>query len=265
MSRPRISATSAYAIIRVLDRDGEAVGPWAGLLDDDALLEGPARHDDPARLRCAHADGAAPGQDLLLHAAHGRGGGELRLPHGARARRHELPDLSPGRAADRRRLSDARDDEPDLLQRARPAEGPPAAGDVFVARARLLLDLGQSRHPVHPGGRLGDGVGDEARHAKSPPAGSATARPPNRIFTPPSSSPRPTRRRSCSTSSTINGRSRPSRASPAAARAPSRRAAWASAFRRCASTATTISPSMPWRNGRSSAPVAISGRPWSST
>ena len=24
----------AYAIIRVLDRDSEAVGPWAGLLDD---------------------------------------------------------------------------------------------------------------------------------------------------------------------------------------------------------------------------------------
>jgi 2-oxoisovalerate dehydrogenase E1 component alpha subunit len=30
----------AYAIIRVLDRDGEAVGPWAGLLDDEALLKG---------------------------------------------------------------------------------------------------------------------------------------------------------------------------------------------------------------------------------
>ena len=30
----------AYAIIRVLDRDSEAVGPWAGLLDDAALLKG---------------------------------------------------------------------------------------------------------------------------------------------------------------------------------------------------------------------------------
>jgi 2-oxoisovalerate dehydrogenase E1 component alpha subunit len=30
----------AYEIIRVLDRDSEAVGPWAGLLDDDALLKG---------------------------------------------------------------------------------------------------------------------------------------------------------------------------------------------------------------------------------
>jgi hypothetical protein len=33
------------------------------------------------------------------------------------------------------------------------------------------------------------------------------------------------------------------------------RAAWVSAFRRCASTATTISPSMPWRDGRSSGPA----------
>jgi 2-oxoisovalerate dehydrogenase E1 component alpha subunit len=30
----------AYAIIRVLNRNGEAVGPWAGLLSDEELLEG---------------------------------------------------------------------------------------------------------------------------------------------------------------------------------------------------------------------------------
>ena len=30
----------AYSIIRVLNRDGEAVGPWAGLLSDEELLEG---------------------------------------------------------------------------------------------------------------------------------------------------------------------------------------------------------------------------------
>ena len=30
----------AYSIIRVLDREGEAVGPWAGLLTDEALLSG---------------------------------------------------------------------------------------------------------------------------------------------------------------------------------------------------------------------------------
>lgn len=30
----------AFSIIRVLNRKGEAVGPWAGTLDDDALMEG---------------------------------------------------------------------------------------------------------------------------------------------------------------------------------------------------------------------------------
>jgi 2-oxoisovalerate dehydrogenase E1 component alpha subunit len=30
----------AYSIIRVLNREGEAVGPWAGLLDDNELLQG---------------------------------------------------------------------------------------------------------------------------------------------------------------------------------------------------------------------------------
>ena len=84
VARPEVDAEPesirdlAYSIIRVLNRDGEAVGPWAGLLTDEELLGGPARHDDAARLRRADADGAAPGQDLVLHAAHGRGGGQLR-------------------------------------------------------------------------------------------------------------------------------------------------------------------------------------------
>ena len=30
----------AYSILRVLNRKGEAVGPWAGHLSDDELLEG---------------------------------------------------------------------------------------------------------------------------------------------------------------------------------------------------------------------------------
>src|SRR5215468_10033526 len=30
----------AFSVIRVLNRDGEAVGPWAGALSDDELLEG---------------------------------------------------------------------------------------------------------------------------------------------------------------------------------------------------------------------------------
>ena len=46
VARPEVDADPeairdlAYSIIRVLNRDGQAVGPWAGLLDDDELRSG---------------------------------------------------------------------------------------------------------------------------------------------------------------------------------------------------------------------------------
>src|SRR6188472_604713 len=46
VDRPEVDADPAsmrklaYSIIRVLNRDGEAVGPWAGFLSDEELLEG---------------------------------------------------------------------------------------------------------------------------------------------------------------------------------------------------------------------------------
>src|SRR3981081_3089767 len=46
VARPEVDADPesirdlAYSIIRVLNRDGEAVGPWAGLLNNEELLEG---------------------------------------------------------------------------------------------------------------------------------------------------------------------------------------------------------------------------------
>jgi 2-oxoisovalerate dehydrogenase E1 component alpha subunit len=46
VARPEVDADPesirdlAYSIIRVLNRDGEAVGPWAGLLSDEELLAG---------------------------------------------------------------------------------------------------------------------------------------------------------------------------------------------------------------------------------
>jgi 2-oxoisovalerate dehydrogenase E1 component alpha subunit len=46
VARPEVDADPeairdlAYSIIRVLNRDGEAVGPWAGLLSDEELLSG---------------------------------------------------------------------------------------------------------------------------------------------------------------------------------------------------------------------------------
>ena len=154
----------AFSVVRVLNKAGEAVGPWAGAAGRRGAAHGPAPHADPAPVRRAHAEGAAPGQDQLLHAASGRGSRVLRLPHGAAGRRHALPHLPAGRSAHRQRLSHDRHDEPDLLQRRRPAEGPPAAGDVLGARPRLLHHLRQPGHAVHPGGGLGDGLGDLQRH-----------------------------------------------------------------------------------------------------
>jgi 2-oxoisovalerate dehydrogenase E1 component alpha subunit len=75
VARPAVDADPeairdlAYSIIRVLSRDGRPSGPWAGHLSDEALLAG--LRFDAARFRRAHADGAAAGQDVVLHAAHG--------------------------------------------------------------------------------------------------------------------------------------------------------------------------------------------------
>ena len=77
--------------------------------------------------------------------------------------RHGVPDLSPAGPADRARLAAPRHDVPVLFERARSAEGPPAAGAVFVEGGLVLLDLRQSRDPVPAGGRLGDGVGLQGR------------------------------------------------------------------------------------------------------
>ena len=75
----------AYSIIRVLNRDGEAVGPWAGLLSDEELLAG-LRHmmtlrAFDARMLIAQRQGKT--SFYMQHRARRR---SLRLPHGARRR-----------------------------------------------------------------------------------------------------------------------------------------------------------------------------------
>jgi 2-oxoisovalerate dehydrogenase E1 component alpha subunit len=89
---------------------------------------------------------------------------------GAAARRHELPDLSPAGLLIAR-LSARRHDEPDLFQRARPDEGPAAAGDVFVEGARLLHHLRQPRHAVCAGRGLGHGFGLSSGDTTRSPSG----------------------------------------------------------------------------------------------
>ncbi len=82
------------------------------------IARGAARHDDLARFRRPDGHGAAAGQDVVLHAAHGRRGGQLRVSQSAAAGRHEFPDLSSGGIADRRRSFSCRYDVADLFQRA---------------------------------------------------------------------------------------------------------------------------------------------------
>ena len=177
----------AYRLIRVLDDEGRAVGPWAPELDPHALRTGLARDDEDAHLRRAHADRAAAEEDLVLHAdasarRRSRCGHALALEHGDMC----FPTYR------QQGLLLARDDWPmvDMMcqllsQRARPAARAASCRSCTRASAgRLLLDLRQPRHAVHPGGRLGHGVGDQGRHARSPRPGSATARPPKPTSTP---------------------------------------------------------------------------------
>ena len=159
---------------------GRPVGPEAR---PRHAAQDAARHGHGAHLRRPHVPRPAAGQDQLLHEVHRRGGDRRRRRRRARPRRHALPDLSPAGAAGRARLSAGRDDEPDLFEQGRQAEGPPAADHVFGQGARLLLDLGQSRHPIPAGGRLGDGRGDQGRQPHRAWAGSATARPPRATST----------------------------------------------------------------------------------
>ena len=162
---PADTADLAYSLVRVLDDEGRAVGPWDPQADPRAAAARHAGDAQDPRLRRPHADRAAAEEDLVLHAVPRRGGDRDRARARHRRRRHVLPDLSPaGPAARARRRLDGRHDVPADVERARSAQGPAAAGDVLGQARRLLHDQRQPRDPVHPGGRLGDGLGDQGRH-----------------------------------------------------------------------------------------------------
>jgi hypothetical protein len=91
--------------------------------------------------------------------------------------------------------------------------------------------------------------------------GSATAPPPNPTSIPPSPSPTSIGRRSFSTWSTTSGQSPRSRPSPGVKPPPSPVAASAAASPPCGSTATTLPRCTPRPAGPPNAPAAISARP----
>ena len=127
---------------------GRAVGPEAQ--PRYAAPDAP-QHGAGPRVRRAHVPRAAPGQDQLLHEVHRRGGGRDRRRHGARPRRHVLPDLSPAGPADRARLSAGRHDEPDLFERgATRCKGRQLPIMYSAQGRRLLLDLAATSRTQYP-------------------------------------------------------------------------------------------------------------------
>ena len=187
--RPDIAVAPAethplcFTLVRVLDDEGKAVGPWDPRLDPDTLRRMLrdmvlVRVFDERMFRAQRQ-----GKTSFYMKSTGEEAVAVAAAHALDARGHVLPDLSPAGPADRARLSAGRDDVPDLLEQGRQAQRPPAADHVFGPGEGLLLDLRQSRHPISAGGRLGDGDRRSRATAGSPPAGSATAPPPRATST----------------------------------------------------------------------------------
>ena len=163
---PADTADLAYAAGPRARRRRPRGRPVGAALERRSAAPGPARDAEDTRLRRAHADRAAAEEDLVLHAVPRRGGDrDARMRWRCATATCAFPTYrQQGLLLARDDIVDGRADVPAAEQRARPDEGPPAAGDVFVQARRLLLDLRQPRDAVHPGGRLGDGLGDQGRH-----------------------------------------------------------------------------------------------------
>ena len=168
--RPEIDADPesirdlAFSIIRVLDRNGDAVGPWAGTLTDEELAEG-LKHMMTLRAFDARMQMAQRQGKTSFYMQHmGEEAVSCAFRRALEPGDMNFPTYRQAGLLDRRRLSDGRNDEPDLFERRGPAQGPSASGDVCLQGARLLFDFGESRDAIHPGGGLGDGLGDQERH-----------------------------------------------------------------------------------------------------
>ncbi len=72
---PADTSDLAYALVRVLDDEGQRRRSLGGAGSTrSGCARGLRGDDEDAHLRRAHADGAAPEEDLVLHAVPGRGG-----------------------------------------------------------------------------------------------------------------------------------------------------------------------------------------------
>ena len=91
----------AYSISACSIPGGQAIGPWAGSLSDEDLLVG-LKEMMTLRSFDARMLMAQRGQDVVLYAAYGRRGGELRLPSRARPGDMNFPTYRQAGLSDRR-------------------------------------------------------------------------------------------------------------------------------------------------------------------
>ena len=161
---PRDIRDLAFSIIRVLNRQGEAVGPWAGTLTTAELLEG-LRHmmtlrTFDARMQMAQRQGKTSfymqhiGEEAVSCAfRRALEPGDMNFPTYRQAGL-----LIAGGYPMVEMMNQIYSNEAD------PLKGRQLPVMYSLEGARLLLDLRQSGDAVYPGGRLGDGVGDQRRH-----------------------------------------------------------------------------------------------------
>ena len=251
-----------FTLIRVLDDDGKAVGPWDPRLDaetlrrmlrdmllirafDDRMYRAQRQGKTSFYMKCTGEEAIAVG-------------GRPR----ARPRRHVLPDLSPAGPPDRARLSARRDDEPDLLEPAATSSRAASCRSCIRTEASGFFSIsGNLAHAVPAGGRLGDGVSaikGDSRIAAAWIGDGATAEGDfHNALTFAARLPRaghPQRRQQPVGDLELLGHRR------RRAQRPSPRARSATALPACGSTATTCSPSMPRPAGRPTARAPTSGR-----
>ena len=162
-ARVRDIGNLATELVRVLDDEHRAVGPWHPHLDAPDLQIGLQAHAAHASVRRSHAAHAAPGKDHLLHALARRGSRVGRAGDGAAPRGHAVPVVPQPGALHGPRAAARRPDVPAAVEHARHVQGPAAARDVSLGGGADLLDLGQPRDPVPAGRRLGDGRSDQGR------------------------------------------------------------------------------------------------------
>jgi 2-oxoisovalerate dehydrogenase E1 component alpha subunit len=249
----------AYAIIRVLDRDSEAVGPWAGLLDDEALLKG-LRHmmtlrAFDARMQMAQRQGKTSfymqhmGEEAVSCAFRvALEPGDMNFPTYRQAGlliAGDYPMLEMMNQIYSNELDPLKGRQLPVMYSSRDHGFFSISGNLatqFIQAVGWAMASAMKQDTRIAAGWIGDGSTAESDfHAALVFASTYKAPVVLNIVN------------NQWAISTFQGIARGGSGT------------FAARGLGCASTATTISPFMRWRNGRSSGPVAISGRPWSST